>query len=274
MSTAWRDAVSMLNANREVMLIVAGIFSFLPSLAASFLAPPMQIAPAGIGDTGEDADLIMQQLVQAYTDYWWVFVLMMLAQSVGFIALLALLRDTKRPTVGEALKIGLYGFIPYFVSYMLLCLALGLAIGIVATIFSLTGVMALVGLAFAVGFVAAIYVMVKCSLTPAIVAIEKVYNPIAMLVRSWKLTKGNSLRLFGFFVLIGVVYLVISMIVGMIVQALYIALGQASVAAQVVNGLVNGLVGAIATMVFVAVLAAVHHQLAGPSTEQVSETFE
>ena len=32
MSEAWRDATAMMSANREVLLIVAGIFFLLPSV--------------------------------------------------------------------------------------------------------------------------------------------------------------------------------------------------------------------------------------------------
>lgn len=272
MSTAWRDAMSMLNANREVLLIVAGIFSFLPTLAASFLVPPMQATMAMESQASSEAALA--QMTQMYADYWWVFLLMTLIQSIGFIAILALLRDSNRPTVSEALQIGLKGFLPYFAAYLLLCLGLGLVIGLFAAVFSLTGVVALTALAFIAGVVFAIYAMIKCSLIPAIVAIEKTYNPIIMLKRSWVLTKGNSLRMLGFFILIGIVYLVISMIVGMIVQGLGLAIGPNSLALQIISGLVNGLVGAIGTVIFVAVLAAIHRQLAGASPEAVSQTFE
>ncbi|MXP24546.1 hypothetical protein GRI39_00580 [Altererythrobacter indicus] len=272
MSTAWRDAMSMLNANREVLLIVAGIFSFLPTLAASFLVPPMQATMAM--DNPASTEAALEQVTQMYANYWWVFLLMTLIQSIGFIAILALLRDSNRPTVSEALQIGLKGFLPYFAAYVLLCIALGLIIGIILTIVALTNVAALIIVATFAALIFAIYAMIKCSLTPAIVAIEKTYNPITILKRSWTVTKGNSLRIFGFFMLIGIVYLIISIIIGMVMQGLGIAIGPNSLAMQIINGLVNGLVGAIATVVFVAILAAIHRQLAGASPDAISEAFK
>ena len=134
------------------------------------------------------------------------------------------------------------------------------------------GVGALAAIAMLVALVGAIYAMVKVSLSAPVIAIEKVFNPIAVLARSWRLTKGNSLRIFGFFVLIMIVYFVLSMVVGMVIMGVLTLLGDSL--GVIVNGVLSGLLGAFATVVFVAVLAAIHRQLAGPSAAAVSETFE
>ena len=133
-------------------------------------------------------------------------------------------------------------------------------------------VMSALFIAGLLAFVAAVYIGVKLSLTGPVIAIDKVFNPVTALTRSWGLTKGNSVRLFLFYLLLAIVYLVISTIVGAIIGALTFALGTS--AALTVSGVVSGILSAIVTVVFIAVIAAVHRQLSGPSAEAVSATFE
>ncbi len=264
MSEAWRDATTMMSANREVLLIVAALFFLVPSLVLALVVPDMQ--ETMMADPENASNLVLE----LYAGWWWLVLLVMLAQVVGYLALLALLRDTSRPTVGEALRAGLAGLLPAIGFYLLLML--GFAVLTFVVIAAGAGSVALgivLGLILAV---AAVYVMVKMCLALAVIAIEKVSNPIAAMTRSWQLTKGNSFRLFLFFVLLAIVYIVISMVVAMIVGALLIALGTST--ALLVNGIISGALSAVVTVVIVAVIAAIHRQLAGPSAAAVSETFE
>ena len=119
---------------------------------------------------------------------------------------------------------------------------------------------------------ALIYVAIKLSLMSPVIAIEKLMNPVAIIRRSWRLTKGNSLRLLLFYFLLTLVYLVIGIVAGGIIGVAAALLGQGS-AYEIVNGISSGLIGAAATMVFTVVLAAIHRQLAGPSPTGLSQTF-
>jgi hypothetical protein len=186
--------------------------------------------------------------------------------------MLALLRDHTRPTVAEALRVGLVGALPAIGA----SLVLGLAIALVAVL--LLGVAALAGSPVLVALVTIVivaglaYVYVKTSLSAAVIAIDKVYNPFTVIARSWRLTKGNSGRLFAFYLLLFIVYIVVSAVLGIVVAALTLAIGESG--ASMVEAIVTGLVGAAFSMVFVAVLAASHRQLSGPSPTAVSATFE
>jgi MFS family permease len=267
MSRAWNDAVAMMSANRDLLLVVAGIFFFLPSLASAMLVPNMQEAMIG------DPDRMMEMMTELYADYWWIILLVTLTQGIGYLALLALLRDSGNPTVGEAIKTGLIGIVPYIVANMLAALAGGLVVVLLATVGGATGSGLLTGILMIAGFIVAIYLFVKFCLSGPVIAIEKRYNPLAALARSWQLTKGNSFRLFLFFVLLFLVYLVISIVVGGIL-GLLLALFPAGAVVTAIQGAISGLLGAVLTVVIVSVLAAIHGQLAGPSPEAVSETFE
>jgi len=266
MSAAWRDATAMMSGNREVLLIVAGLFFLLPSVALSLSIGGMQEAMLA------DPENMEAMLFEIYTGWWWLLILVILAQFVGYLSLLALLRDSGRPTVGEALKTGVTALLPAIGAYILTVLGLGLTVGVLIGIAVASDSAALGFIAGLLAFVAAVYIGVKLSLTGPVIAIDKVFNPVTALTRSWGLTKGNSVRLFLFYLLLAIVYLVISTIVGAIIGALTFALGTS--AALTVSGVVSGILSAIVTVVFIAVIAAVHRQLSGPSAEAVSATFE
>src|SRR5690606_29042556 len=92
-----------------------------------------------------------------------VFIVMALVQVIGFIALLALLRDDSRPTLGQALKVGLVGLLPYIGVQLLTAFALALLILIVAAAWAGAGT-AVGAVLFVAAMVAAAYVLVKLSL--------------------------------------------------------------------------------------------------------------
>ena len=268
MSEAWRDATAMMTANREVLLVVAAIFFLLPSLVPALVMPDLQ--QTMMADP-QNASAMMNELLSE----WGVAlivggIVLLLAQIVGYLGMLALLRDTSRPTVGEALKAGLAGLLPAIGYYIVLVIGFVVVAFVVGLLVAMSpGLGLVVALVCAV---LAVYVMIKLSLALAVIVIEKVSNPIAAMSRSWALTKGNSFRLFLFFLLLGIVYIVISAVIGMIVGALVLALGTSI--ALVVNGVISAILGTAFTVVIVAVVAAIHRQLSGPSAAAVSETFE
>lgn len=260
--------MAMLNGNRDVVLIVAGVFFFLPYLALTlFLPEAMQPAP-----DQADPSAIAGMMMEVYTTFWWAFLLTSIAQGIGMLALLALLTDKARPTVGEALQRGATGFLPYLGSQLLVGLSFAVIVVAPIAIASAIGSGVLI---FALGLVAVIlglYVFVKLSLIAQVIAIDGIMNPLKVLPRSWQLTKGNSVRLLIFYFLLilalGIVLLLITMVLGVIFAAM---------GAQVEligNGVVSSALNAVFAVIFLAVLAAVHRQLAGPSAEAVSETFE
>ena len=129
------------------------------------------------------------------------------------LALLALLRDHSRPTVGEALRRGLVGLLPgdrrlHAAGRS----ALGSSLAVVLVADRRAGRRPVAGGADRRAHRrgrSLIYVLVKLSLSLPVIAIDKVHNPFTALARSWRLTKGNSFRLFLFYLLLFIVYLVI-----------------------------------------------------------------
>ena len=268
MSRAWNSATAMIAANRSLIVVVAGLFVFLPSLVLAIFAPETLSGP----ETVEDPDQAMAAMTAFYSEHAGWFIASGLVQAIGTLSLFALFGE-RRPTVGEALATGLKVLLPYILAQILfgflVALVLGIPVGLAASAGG-TGVAVLVGLLALVVF---LYLMVKVSFLSPVMVIDRVLNPFAALKRSWQLTKGNSLRLFLFYVLLVVAFVVVAAVVGM-VSALVLALLGESAAGVLIAGILNGIVGSVWAVLFVGVLSAAHRQLSGPSAEAVSDTFE
>lgn len=257
MNAAWNDAVAMIKANREVMVIIAGVFFFLPSLAALFLIPVPEMPPPDAG-----AEVLGKFLVDFYSAYWLPFVLMALAQTAGFLALLALLRNDSKPTVGQAIQTGFVGLLPYIGAQLITGLAAALLFGVLVGVPLAVGLSPIAFFTMLAGVVVLVYAMIKLSLTMPVIAIERDMNPVNVLRRSWALTKGNSLRLFLFYFLFFLAFIIISLIIELFFSLIFGLLGDGT-AAFIANGSVAGLTSAAGSLVFAAIMAAVHRQLAG-----------
>ena len=270
MGQAWSEAARLLNANRDVLAIVAGVFFFLPYLALtlSMSGPAKELEAAE--QMGPEAAL--EQVMAAYGNVWWLVALTVLMQGIGMLGLLALLTDHRRPTVGEALKFGAVALLPYIGAQILQNLFVGAILGVPIGLAVLSGSSAVVVVVILAAIVGFCYLFTKFSLLPPVIAIEQILNPFTALRRSWQLTKGNSLRLFMFYLLLILAIIVIAVVFSMIVGvALAVAGGDVLVWGQ---GIVASALNAVWATVFLAVLASAHRQLAGTSAGRLSETFE
>ncbi|MEM8724984.1 MAG: hypothetical protein AAGE86_05610 [Pseudomonadota bacterium] len=276
MGQAWNEATTLLSANRDTILAVAGLFFFLPYFALALFAPEA-INPTPVeAPPGTDPEVAMNAafaaLQQQYADNWPFFLILLLAQFVGTLSLLTLLTDRSRPTVGEALKRGLKGTPSYLLSQILVALFAGIAVGLPLGI---VGALLPPAFAILIGIMligVVLYLVVKFSLIAPVIAIEEELNPIKAMIRSWTLTKGNSFRLVAFFILLIIAIGVVSLLITMVLGTVFSAFDQSI--ANIGNGTVSGLINAAIGALLLAVLAAVHRQLAGPSREAMTETFE
>lgn len=264
---AWKEASSAVVANRDVLLALAGVFFVLPSIAFSLFFP--QPEPAA-GATPEQALGVMREYYLAAAPY---FLPIALAQMGGTLAMLTLFTDRSRPTVGEAIRQGFFAVIPYFVAQLLLFFTIGLVAVVLLGLAGVTGISAIVAIVGIAVAVAAIYVAVKTSLVAPVVAVEHERNPIAALRRSWALTKGNSVRLALFYLLVFIVFvLVVSIAMALVGVMLALLVGGET--GRIVAAVISALLGGVFSVYFVAILASAHRQLAGPSVAAVSATFE
>jgi hypothetical protein len=277
MGKAWTQTTALIGANKDTLSALAGLFFFLPSFgAALFLPEATTTIPAGGQRQSGDQQVAMQQamdqITALYADNWPVLLAVSIAGFIGSMSLLALLSDRGHPTVGEALGKGIRSIPSYIAAQLLSALAAGLALGLpfgVVAAFAPPPVAAVVALLL---IVAILYAAIKFSLIAPVIAIDEERNPIAAIARSWRLTKGNSLRIFAFFVLLFVVIVIIGALVqGILTLILSAAGGEV---ARIGIAAVSALVNAMMTVIFLVVLAAIHRQLAGGAPERLSETFE
>lgn len=276
MGAAWSGATTLIAQNKDTVGALAGLFFFLPYLAVGLLAPdlanpePAEIAPGASPDAVMQA--MMEQFSQAYSQNWGLFLIATVVQFIGSLAILALLSNRDRPSVGEAIKRGVSAAPFYFAAQLLTALLAGVIIGVPLGISVAVGSGMVAALLVPFLMLIALYIFVKFALLAPVMAIEGLRNPIAALRRSWQLTKGNSFRIVLFLVLlfltIGIIALLFSLAMGLV-----FALFDDTVA-NIGNAIVAGLVNTLFAVIGLLVLASVHQQLAGPSGEQLAATFE
>ncbi len=268
---AWTEAVARVRSNRDVLMALAGVFFMLPTLLSTVFLTDVQ---SQIMENVQNP-AVAERLVQGSLGRIIAFGFGgALVQVVGYLAIMALLSAHGRPTVGQAIAGGIRAlptligvslavFFGTMAASMLLTLVIGAVAGRAGTTLAVVLMLALF-----------IYVAVKLSLVVPVVVKEGRRNPFAAIARSWSLTRGNTLRLLGFFVLLTIGYLVIAMLVTIgIAGPVLLVLGQGQVALLVI-GLVSGAISAVASVILTAVLAQAHRQLAGPTPEAIADTFE
>jgi len=277
---AWQQALSQLSANRAVLVPVAGVFFLLPSLVSVwFLSDFQSLMLANLRNPAA-AEGAMQGMMGKVAG---LGLLTFVVQVMGYMALLALLTDHQRPTVGEAIGHAarclpaLIG--AALLAYLGLVLGGGTLVALVAALAAVTKLAALAVVAGIAAFVAFLWVLTRLSLTMPVIVIDGLRRPLLAMRRSWQLTHGNGLRILAFFILLGIGYGVLSVVFFMGLALLFgmgeaaSGLPQAGTAAMVALGLVSGVVSAVVSVLFTGILASIHRQMAGPSAGAVSDTF-
>lgn len=259
LNAAWDQAVRLIAANREVMLVLGGMFFFLPYVLFLVLVPMPDFA-AVAGPSGENTNALMAAMNGFLADYWWAILLLSLVQTVGAIAVMAVIGDPKRPTVRDAMRRGAGYLLPSVAVQILTSLAATLVLFVAMLLGAVTGSQTAAATLAVFALPVIIWLLTRLSLGGPTVAIEQVGNPFAALRRSWRLTSGNGVRLVAFYLLLFAAFFVISQVLGLIVGVLT-ALPGAEVA-HVLGALLSGLIYAGLVMVVYAVLASVHRLLA------------
>lgn len=266
-STAWRNALAMVAAGREVLVAIAGVLFLLPSLALAVLVPEPQATP---GMTPRE---MMAQLSEVYTTYAPLMLVVSALQMAGVITVIVTMTDRARPTVAQALRRGFFATPRYLAAQLLIGLGFGIgliALGMIAGVSGNQGVAAAL-LFFAAG--AAVHLVLRLALVAPVLAAEPRTGPIAALRRSWQLTRGHTLRLFAFLLLAMLLFLVLYGLIMLFVGLVLVLLTSGEVQ-RTLAALVSSTVTATAMVYASAMLAAVHGQLAGPWQGQIVGTFE
>lgn len=217
---AWNDAVALMLSNKDVLGIVAAVFFFLPTLALSILAPTTQVEAAAAG--GQEQ--LLAAMLEFLAENWLLFLIYMIASTVGSLTVFALLSKRQNLTVGEALKTGLATTLPYLVATLAIGMFAGLLFVLIGVISTATSpvIGSLVGVVLAAFLVIA---MIRLLLIGPVMAAENMLNPVSAIQRSWQLVKGNTRRLFLFVILLAIAIFVVTSVLGIIFGLLGALLG-------------------------------------------------
>ncbi len=264
---AWSDAVAMVSANREVLAALAGVFLVVPAFAIATLLPPPE------PQDGATMEAMFATMGEYYRSNILVLVGMALLHMIGGLAMLALFTDDRRPTVGEAIRHGFQRTPTVIAAQLILGAGIGAMVLLPVTLggaaqspgFSLLALLAAAGLG--------IWAWTRLSLISPAVMVERLGNPIAAMKRSWSLTEGNALRLLAFYVLVGIAFAIV-VVLAEGATRLVVTLLAGDRPGDIVGLLASSLMQAAMTVYFVAISAAAHRQLAGPSTQSVVDKFE
>lgn len=272
---AWQDAMAAIRACRSLLVPVAGVFFLIPGVATSFFLGDVQ---ARIMENLDNREVLNSIVEAEFGKIMGISLFAMIAGFIGYLAVLVLLTDRTRPTVGEAIGRGVR-YLPSLLGAVIVGY-LGLMLGIML-IAIIGGILsAVLGSAGAALMIIAIFalvlaVTVRLSLALPVIVVENALNPVSALVRSWRLTQGNAFRLLGFYALLFIAYVVIAVILMVVIGAVtgVAGGGEPGEVTLILAGILSGAISAVVGVIASAVLAAVRAQLGGSSSQSIGETF-
>lgn len=267
MNRTWDEALALMRANFQLLAVIAGVFLLLPTVVFYLGFPELLVPP-------EPGQLSNDEAVAAVARVFPVVILMMLVQMVGYVAMIALIGGA-RPTVGEAIATAVKA-LPTLLATFVTLIAIGMVAGVVL---SIVLTLVIVGLALVLGegavigltillyialIVAMFYLYVRIAPLLPVIAIERARGFVAPLKRAWRLTRGAGRRLFAFFALLFVAYIVISMVAAIALQAFGLLTPEALAGGGLLAfALVSSVIGALLAMLLSGILVSIHRQLAG-----------
>jgi hypothetical protein len=250
-SKAWDETREVLRRDGKLLATVALALIVLPGVVQNMVAPTP----------------VAGQLPEAGP---WMIVLLV-TLLIGLIGQLALVRLATGPqtTVGEAITHGARRVLVYVAVAVIVLVPLAFAIVALMLWSKKTGEAPGAALAMLVLLGLFIYLFVRFIISMAVTSAEPI-GPIAVIQRTWSITRGNWWRLFGFVVLYIVAALLVMVAIGTMIGIIVgIVLGPAepmSVAALLIT-LVTQIAVSAVTVVFVVMIARMYLQLAHHGAE-------
>lgn len=251
---AWTEAAATVSANKEVLVAIAGVFFFLPALMLALFFPQPE-PPAG----AQPRELFaMLETYYLHAGPW--LLAGALVQVLGQLAVLMLTARAGQATVGDAIRAAIRALPSYVGTQLVLIGAIFAAFLTIRMIAVLSQPLAvLLGLIVA-GL--AVWVSIRCLLTPVVIAVEGARHPLAVLRRSWDLTRGNAGRITLFAIVLALAVSVLAAVASALTGIVLALVGGPAVG-RIAGDAAVALVGAAAATYFAISFAAIHRQLAG-----------
>ncbi len=265
MGRAWVQATGMIGANRDLVGVLAGLFLFIPLFVVVYALFTSGI-DFGAGGGEPNPEKVAAEINALLVANWWGLLLAAFGQLCASITILALLADPDRPTVREVL-----GMVPRLILPMI---GAQLLITLLTQLPSLIAGLLPEPVAAALSFVVlplTLYLTVKFCLTSAMIVLGRKRNPVEAMRGSWRLTKGNSFRLFGFFAMLMLVAVVIGLIFVLVIGLVLSAAGDR--AALIGNAVVFALFLTVFYTMSFALTASIYRQLSQSVPDEEADLF-
>lgn len=237
-NAVWEDTVRTLRANSSLLIAVAGVFLFLPTVVAGYLSPPR---------TAETFPAMIEHL----KSNWLLMLTVNIIGFVGNLALLILALDINRPTVGTAIRAALALLPIYFLVSIL------------------SGFM--IGLGFLLLIIPGLYLIGRLSVTGAVLVAEERRNPFDIIKRSFEVTKGRGWAILGLILLVFLAFYVITLAITFILGSIFLLADKAAGAGGIGAFLLlilTSAVGAAFNIVLMVLVASIYRRVTGESAAE------
>lgn len=263
---AWSEATAVLGRDGGLIATVALAMLVLPGALVGVAAPP----GSALAESGSAGFLVL------------------IATLIAFAGQIAIARIALGPplTVGQAIGLGFKRFLSFFLAWVLWLLpfVIGIAVAFSASGVDLAAlsegaspppsVPAWVSLTVLVLTIALIVVAARMLLLTPAAAAERL-GPIGLLKRSWQLSRGHALKLFGLLLLLGLMFVVLVLGLGSAIGSVVVLLlgkSEAWSISALLLTLVEGVLSAIISVFSAVLLARIYAQLtAGPASVTVPD---
>ncbi|MFM5929369.1 MAG: hypothetical protein ACKOPQ_00495 [Novosphingobium sp.] len=212
--------------------------------------------------------------------FYVAYILVYCAQSASMTAMASPLQ---RLTFGEAMNAGFRSALPMLLLFIILLVAYFLAAIVVGL---LIGILAFAGKAgslvgMVLVFIGVMYLACRLCTVNAVIAVERVRNPLTALSRGWAMTRDNALTIF--LALLGFAVIAILVIVAALAPAASLfsaafnplgpqpeAPGMGTIIYLIVAGILVSITMVIASATLMSVI---HGELAGPGMHNTDDVF-
>ncbi|MEE4153526.1 MAG: hypothetical protein V2I27_05150 [Erythrobacter sp.] len=265
MNALWARTLVLMRENFQLLTALGGVFILLPTAALSLTLPPSAElqGPATVLFDPDSSQAAIQRAQAAIFEKMQPFTRWLLVSStvqlVGYAALTALLGPAGL-TVGQAIGRGAKAIVPLILALIVFNVIAFLVLLALLLALSPLGPTAAGFIGLIASFMVGLFLAARLSLTLPVMVTHKVWNPLAGLMRSWRLTAGNSRAAFIFWWLLlvsaGVIYILVSSVAG-----LAAALAPSEQSGALLSGVIMGCFSLSFGIVTCAAAAAMLEQL-------------
>ncbi|NJS13975.1 MAG: hypothetical protein HC788_04355 [Sphingopyxis sp.] len=276
-SQAWAYATSFFSdqhPNHAIALIGVGVA--VPTLLNLLLGGAATMDPAALAaGTGSIAALGSTMFL--------IGILGFILQMGSYFASWRMGLTPGQESVGSALSYGLIAALPVLLVTMAFIIVIGV---IFALLFGgailpvlmgggtpsdsqVLGSLGMMVFVFPLFLVAALWLSARFSVMGPVMAANRTYNPLTGLAESWRMTAASQWKIMGYFVLIGIIIVIISTIFAMIFGISMLAGGEPGTGTMVAMSVMGAIIGIPLAYVYVGVPAGIYKAIGGGDSSDV-----